>query len=171
MDGGGTWLVCPFKGKQVFKYIGYYNLFEEEQGGGTKEVLDGYPCLKYLIQLWPGDWVRQMEKMNEAVCMKNRVTKNGGGKRLVSPFKRQQFWKFIGFILLEVTYGKKGHKLWSELPNLLVSMKILNYEDMFVETPIYIRYVVITIVIFTSMIDIELFYLTQLCSFHRCFFE
>ena len=41
-----------------------YKLFEEEEGGGNREGLDGYHCLKYLIQLWPGDWVKQMEKMN-----------------------------------------------------------------------------------------------------------
>ena len=29
-----------------------------------------------------------MEKMNEAACTKNRVTTNGGGERLVRPFKR-----------------------------------------------------------------------------------
>ena len=57
-----------------------------------------------------------MEKMNEAVCMKNRVITNGGGKRQVRPFKRQKFWKCIGCILSEATYGKKGHKIWSEGP-------------------------------------------------------
>ena len=39
-----------------------YKSFEEEKGGGTREVLDGYPYLKYIIQLWPGDWVKHMEK-------------------------------------------------------------------------------------------------------------
>ena len=38
------------------------------------------------------------EKMNEAVCMKNRVTLNGGGTRQVQNFKRQEFWKWIGGI-------------------------------------------------------------------------
>ena len=57
-----------------------------------------------------------MEKMNEAVCMNNCVTTNGGGKRLVCPFKRQDLWKRIGYILSSVTYGNKVHKLWSELP-------------------------------------------------------
>ena len=60
-----------------------------------------------------------MEKMNEAVCMNNCVTTNWGGKRLVRPFKRQQIWKCIGCILLEVTYRKKGHKIWSEVPKYL----------------------------------------------------
>ena len=55
--------------------------------------------------------------------------------------------------------------------NILVIWPLLNYEDIFVVTPIYIRYVVLTIVIFTSMLTIELFYLTQLFSFIGCLFE
>ena len=39
------------------------------------------------------------------------------------------------------------------------------------ETPICIRYVVLTIVIFTYILAIGLFYRTQLFSFHGCFFE
>ena len=57
-----------------------------------------------------------MSKINEAVGMKNCVTMNGGDKRLVLTFKRQELWKCIGRILSEVTYGKKGRKLWSEVP-------------------------------------------------------
>ena len=39
------------------------------------------------------------------------------------------------------------------------------------ESPIYIRYVALTIGICTSMLAIELFYLTQPSSFHECFFD
>ena len=52
--------------KEDYKDIGLrgfdYKLFEEEEGGETREVLDGYPYLNYIIQLWPGDWVKHMEK-------------------------------------------------------------------------------------------------------------
>ena len=72
--------------------------------------------MKHIIQLCPGDWVRQIEKMNEVVCMNNLVTKNGGRKRSVCPFKRQEFYKCIVCIISAVTYGKKGRKLWSEVP-------------------------------------------------------
>ena len=72
--------------------------------------------MKHIIQLWPGDGLSQMEKIYEAVCLKNCVTTNEGGKQLVHPFKRQNFWKCIGCILSAVTYGKKGHKLWREVP-------------------------------------------------------
>ena len=91
-------------------------LFEEEEGMGTKEGLYGYPYLKLLIQLCEGNRVNHMEKMNEAVGMKNRFAVDGGGKRVVRPFNRKEFWKFIGCILSEVTYVKKGHKLWREIP-------------------------------------------------------
>ena len=47
--------------------------------------------------------------------MKNCVTLNGGGKRQVKKFTRQEFWKCIGCILSAVTYGKKGRNLWSEV--------------------------------------------------------
>ena len=53
---------------------------------------------------------------------------------------------------------------------LLVGWNLLNYEEMFAETPIHIWYVVLTIVIFISMLAIELFYLTKLRSFLGCFF-
>ena len=59
--------------------------------------------------------MNQMEKMNEAVGMKNRVTINGGGKRLVIPFRSHEFCKCIGCTLSAFTYGKKLHKLWSEI--------------------------------------------------------
>ena len=105
--------------KEDYKEIGLrgfdYSLFVEKKGGGKREGLEGYPYLKHLIKLWPGDWEKQMEKMNEAVTMKNRVTLNGGGKRQVKKFTRQEFWKFIGCILSAVTFGKKGRNLWIEV--------------------------------------------------------
>ena len=64
----------------------HYSLFEEEKGGGTREGLDGYTYLKHLIQLWPGDCVKQMIKIYEAVGMKNHFTMDGRGKRLVCSF-------------------------------------------------------------------------------------
>ena len=67
--------------------------------------------------------------------------------------------------------GRKDTSFGVKYQNILVRWKILNYEEIFAETPIYIRYVVLTIIIFTSMLAIELFYLTQLCSFLGCLFE
>ena len=67
--------------------------------------------------------------------------------------------------------GRNDATFGVKYPKMLVSMRIRHYEEMLVEPPIYIRYVVLTIVIFTSMLAIGLFYLTQLYSFIGCFFE
>ena len=53
--------------------------------------------------------------MNQVVGEKNFLDKSGGGgKRPVRPFTRNKFWKCIGYILLEVTYGNKGHMIWGK---------------------------------------------------------
>ena len=67
--------------------------------------------------------MKQITKINEAVGMKNNFTMDGGGKRLVRPFKRQEFWKYIGCVLSEVNYSKKRYKLWSEIPKASCRMK------------------------------------------------
>ena len=67
--------------------------------------------------------------------------------------------------------GRKDTTVGVKYQKSLVGQNLLNYEEMFVVTPIYIRYVFITIAIFTPKLAIELFYLTQLSSFFGCFFE
>ena len=46
--------------------------------------------------------------------MKNHVILNGGWKRQVKKFTRQEYCKCIGCILFAVAYGKKERNLWSE---------------------------------------------------------
>ena len=77
---------------------------------------------------------------------------------------RQEFWKFIGCILLAVPMGSNDTIFGVIYQNILVRSHLLNYKGMFVETTIYIRYVMLTIFYFTSMLAIELFYLTK--TFH-----
>ena len=55
--------------------------------------------------------------------------------------------------------------------NIFVKRHLLDYKEMYVGKSIYMRYVVISIVIFTYMLAIGLFYLTQLSSFLGCLFE
>ena len=71
----------------------------------------------------------------------------------------------------QLPMGRKDTIFGVKYPNVLVSMTIRHYEDMFVEPTIYIRYVVLNIVILISMLSIKLFYLTQLFSFIGYFFE
>ena len=62
--------------------------------------------------------------------------------------------------------------LWEERTQYLdLTTKILlNYKEMLLETLIYIGYVGISIMLYTSMLAIELFYLTQPRSFLGYFF-
>ena len=61
--------------------------------------------------------------------------------------------------------GGKDTSFGVNYQNILVIWHLLNYEEMFVGIQIYIGYVVISIVIFTYMPAIELFYLTRLRSY------
>ena len=51
-----------------------YKLFEEEEGGVTREGKYGYPYVKHIIQLWSVDWMKHMEKINKVVGIKNYFT-------------------------------------------------------------------------------------------------
>ena len=82
---------------KILDYVGLIiDYFRKSRVGGASKGLDGYHYLNNTIQLWPGDWVKQMEKMNEAVGMKNCFTMDEVGKRSVCPFRRQECWKCIG---------------------------------------------------------------------------
>ena len=51
--------------------------------------------------------------------------------------------------------GRKDTIFGVKYPNLLVTRHLLNYKEMSVGKTIYIRYVVISIILFTSMLAIE----------------
>ena len=90
----------------------YYKLFQEEEGEGVREGIDGYPYLKRLIELWPGYWVEQLSKMNEEVDERNRHHKATGKRQSVQKFSNNDFWKYIGCIISAFTYGKEGYTIW-----------------------------------------------------------
>ena len=72
---------------------------------------------------------------------------------------------------LQLPMGRKDTVFGVKYQNILVGWHLLNYKEMFVGTPVYIRYFVIVIVVFTSMLAIGLFHLTPICLFLGCFFE
>ena len=98
------------------------NYLKRMRLGGVREVLDRYPYFINIIKLWPGDWVTQMEKMNQAVGEKNNINTSVGRKRPARNFTRNEFWKCIRYILPEVTFGVKGHHIWGK-PEASISKK------------------------------------------------
>ena len=109
--------------------------------------------------------------MNEAVGMKNCVAMGGGGKRLVRTLKGNSSGNVLVAFYQQLPMGMKKTRFGVKSQKLLVGWHLLNYEEMFAETPIYMRYFVLTIAIFTSMLAIELLYFTQLFSFLGCLSE
>ena len=89
-----------FEEKEDYESIGLrcfdYKLFESNEGKGVREELDGYPYLMHINKLWPGDWVKQMTKTNQAVGGKNRLDTSVGRKWPIHPFTSNELWKCIG---------------------------------------------------------------------------
>ena len=55
---------------------------------GYQDVLYGYPYLEHLIQLWLGDWVKQMSEINKSVGENNHIDRLGGKRHLVCCFSK-----------------------------------------------------------------------------------
>ena len=172
--GGIVWDCVKYhniNGKEYYKAIGlsgfYYKLCEEREDGGTREGLYWYHYLKHLNQLWPGDLVKQIVKMDEAFGLKNCFTVDGGDKGFIFTFRRQEFWKCIVYVLLAVTYGKKGPKLWSKIRKCfgrMVTTKIPRYvcgnTDLYKVCCVYYCH-----------FYIYAFHFTQIYSFIGCLFD
>ena len=67
--------------------------------------------------------------------------------------------------------GRKNTSFGVKYQNILVKRQLLNYKEMFAVTPIYIRYAVISVVLLTPILAIELFCPTKLFSFLGYFFD
>ena len=69
------------------------------------------------------------QKNIEEIGERNWYQKAAGNRRLVRKFSSNEFWKFIGLIILAVTYRNKGYKPWG-----IITLKYLGK----VESQIYI---------------------------------
>ena len=78
--------------------------FEKEEGGGARTGICRYPYLKHTIELYPGYWEENLWKINELVFEKNRNQQGSGKTQAIRKFYKNDFWKFIGCILLVVKY-------------------------------------------------------------------
>ena len=106
--------------KDIGLHVFDYKLFEEDGGDGTIDLLDGCPYLKHIIQLWKCDWVKQIEKINEAVGMKNNITIVEGGKRLVRPFKGNISGNILVAFYQQLPMGRKDTSFGVRYQKVLV---------------------------------------------------
>ena len=105
----------------------------DEEYGLFQEVLYGYPYLKHIIQLWPGDLVDQMEKVNEEVVEKNRL---GGRNIQIFLLESKSSGNLLDAFYKNLPMGRKDTSFVVKLQYILVRRHELNYTDMFVENQI-----------------------------------
>ena len=127
--------------------------------------------MKHLIQLWTGDWFKQMAKTNLAVGENNCLDNYGGKKWLVCSFRSHELWKYIGCIISTVNYGNKGHNIWGET-QIYVDKKIQNklHRDVCEKTDLLKVRCDLYRSCYCHAFQI-LFYLTQLQSYIGCYFD
>ena len=73
-----------------------------------------------------------MEKMNEAVTMKNRVILNGEGNGRLKSSQGKSSGNVLGVFYRLLPMGRKDAIFGVKYPKMLVSMRIRNYEEMLV---------------------------------------
>ena len=74
------------------------------------EVLSEYPYLLILMNIWPGNWNNQLERTNINVDGDNgkAVRMANGWDRKFWQFSRNEFWKNIGCLVSDPTFGLGG---------------------------------------------------------------
>jgi hypothetical protein len=71
----------------------------------------GFPFLKLLQKLWPGDWRMQLKQMNSRIQLDNERKKRDG-KRTMKEVSEREWWTFLGIIIAAAPVGKGGERLW-----------------------------------------------------------
>ena len=69
-----------------------------------------------LINLWTGDWKTQFNMMNMKVDEDDEKTALIGNGRYQKfrLFSRNEFWKNIGCLVSDPTFGLGGYRLWEK---------------------------------------------------------
>ena len=70
------------------------------------------PYLKLLIHLWPGDWWKQLQQMNEYIQSQNEEHGRHKGYKKCKSVTAKEWWKFIGILIVAAAEGKGGHALF-----------------------------------------------------------
>ena len=69
-----------------------------------------------LIKLWPGYWISHLKRMNQKVYEEYGKALNKGNVRYrkFCRFSSNEFWKNIGCLVSDPTFGLGGSRLWEE---------------------------------------------------------
>ena len=80
--------------------------------------------------------MKQMITLKEAVGMKNSFMMDGGGKRVVCPFRGKSYGNVFFVLYSQLPMERKDTIFGVKYQNIFVGQHLLNYEEMFVVIPI-----------------------------------
>ena len=91
-----------------------FNFFDEDEEGVVREGSIDFPYLIMLSKLWPGNCKTQLKRVNQKVDEDNgkALVKGNGWYRKVCRFSSNKFWKNIGCLVSDPTFGIGGSRLW-----------------------------------------------------------
>ena len=78
-----------------------------------------------LIKIWPGFCISQLKRMNRKVDEDNGKSFNKGNVRYrkICRFSSNEFWKNIGCLVSDPTFGIGGAILWEKEEDIQISGK------------------------------------------------
>jgi hypothetical protein len=74
-----------------------------------------HPFMDLFILLWPGDWNKQLQQMNEAIKWElKKKSKHKHSVRQIKPVSAYKFIVFLGIIIISGAVGKGGKALFEK---------------------------------------------------------
>ena len=111
-----VWMITILSRRTIRRKLDYMGFiihsFKKRVWGGVQYGIYRYPNLKHLIELCPGYWEEYWGMINELDSDRNKYEFKEGNIWMVWRFPKKDIWKCIGYIILEMTYGKKVCRLW-----------------------------------------------------------
>ena len=90
-----------------------FNFFDRDKKGEVREGSTEFPYLLILMKLWTGYWKNQSKKMNLRVDQENgkEMFIGNGWYQKICRFSSNAFWKKIGCLISDPTFGFGGSRL------------------------------------------------------------
>ncbi|CAB9498059.1 unknown protein [Seminavis robusta] len=89
----------------------------------------GYPFLKLLMKLWPGNWNAQRAQINDRIDAVNEETKKKKKKsfHVIRKVTKREFWVFVGLLIAASAHRLGGHLLWEKDRDIWTATEPINY--------------------------------------------
>jgi hypothetical protein len=99
--------------------IGFdFNSFKETKANNENENGNYFKLVEHL---WPGIWTKQLKQMNNEIRKRNNYA---GSNRKIREVSKNEWWVFIGILVLGGAIGRGGDRLWGKDDGLSFSQAI-----------------------------------------------